>query len=214
MQPGEIQRWRFIHGGVQETLNVQLEGHTLHEIARDGLALGKMLDSNVVELEPGYRSDVLVKAEPGDAGKIFFLVDGATTGANSLLGGSEIPSVLAAVVVSGTPKPMNFPAGSSLAACIPLKTITETELTGKQRVEFDVDTSAHPARMLIDGNSYDPNARPRLLKLGAVEEWTVISKFANHPFHIHTNPFQVVSMKDSNGLETVAQPYWKDTPPY
>jgi len=211
MQPGEVQRWRFIHGGVQETLSVQLEGHALHEIAKDGLALGYLASSETIQLEPGYRSDVLVKAEVADAGKVFFLIDGPTGPADSLLAASENPAVLAAVVVGGLPKEMALPSAGSLAPCAALAAIGDAEITGKQTLEFNVDTSTQPAGMQIDGKSYDPASEGRVLKLGGVEEWTITSRFANHPFHIHTNPFQVVSMKDESGHETVTMPFWKDT---
>lgn len=67
MRPGEVQRWRFVHAGVRERINVELRSNhrplKLHEIAVDGIALGKLDSWNAIELEPGYRSDVLVKAK-------------------------------------------------------------------------------------------------------------------------------------------------------
>ncbi len=65
MHPGEVQRWRMIDGGFRESLSIQLEGHALHEIALDGIYLGRVdtwSAAQSIDLEPGYRSDVLVKA--------------------------------------------------------------------------------------------------------------------------------------------------------
>lgn len=89
MRPGEVQRWRFIHAGVQENMALSLDGHQLHEIAADGLALGRSVSwpattagADAVRellLAPGYRSDVLVKAAPlalGETSKEYFLRDG------------------------------------------------------------------------------------------------------------------------------------------
>jgi FtsP/CotA-like multicopper oxidase with cupredoxin domain len=60
MAPGEVQRWRLIHGGVRESLSLELHGpnpltdttsitdvlklptHNLNEIAADGIALGRI----------------------------------------------------------------------------------------------------------------------------------------------------------------------------
>jgi FtsP/CotA-like multicopper oxidase with cupredoxin domain len=65
MQPGEVQRWRMIDAAFRESIFLQLEKHTLYEIALDGLYLGRVDPwgpTQTVELQPGYRSDVLVKA--------------------------------------------------------------------------------------------------------------------------------------------------------
>ena len=70
MQPGEVQRWRMIDAAFRESIFVRLrkkggdaEGIPLHEIALDGIYLGKMdtwTPNQPIDLEPGYRSDVLV----------------------------------------------------------------------------------------------------------------------------------------------------------
>jgi FtsP/CotA-like multicopper oxidase with cupredoxin domain len=42
MRPGEVQRWRILHAGWQDDIFMELEGHTLHPIARDGNPLSRM----------------------------------------------------------------------------------------------------------------------------------------------------------------------------
>jgi FtsP/CotA-like multicopper oxidase with cupredoxin domain len=45
-------------------------------------------------------------------------------------------------------------------------------------------------------------------RLGSVEEWEIVNlDEADHPFHIHTNPFLVTQV---NGV-TLAAPIWRDT---
>jgi FtsP/CotA-like multicopper oxidase with cupredoxin domain len=53
----------------------------------------------------------------------------------------------------------------------------------------------------------------RDLVLGAVDEWTLTSAFANHPFHIHVNPFQIVRILDPKGVD-VSVTGEKDDPQY
>lgn len=94
MKPGEVQRWRFIDASFRESFNLRLTGHVLNEIALDGLYLGYIDKWGVgytdtptkdfpvgqtIELQPGYRSDVLVQAsrKPGT----YYLVDVPTSGA-------------------------------------------------------------------------------------------------------------------------------------
>ncbi|WP_091963771.1 multicopper oxidase family protein [Bradyrhizobium shewense] len=97
IHPGEVQRWRFVHAGVEDNIALALDGHQLHEIAADGLALGRRVDWPAAEpsqegvrellLGPGYRSDVLVKAAPlapGETSKEYFLRDGMLPAALSL----------------------------------------------------------------------------------------------------------------------------------
>jgi FtsP/CotA-like multicopper oxidase with cupredoxin domain len=68
MRPGEVQRWRMIDAGFRESLALQLDDHALHEIALDGIYTGRIddwtPDTRPLDLEPGYRSDVLVQAKP------------------------------------------------------------------------------------------------------------------------------------------------------
>ena len=68
MRPGEVARWRLIDTSFRESIELQLDNHALHEIALDGLYTGTIDDWNAdtqpLDLEPGYRSDVLVKAQP------------------------------------------------------------------------------------------------------------------------------------------------------
>jgi FtsP/CotA-like multicopper oxidase with cupredoxin domain len=84
MRTGEVQRWRFVHGGVQENVALALDGHPIHEIATDGITLGRSVPwaeappsnaraANTLFLSPGYRSDVLVQARRPEPGRRYFL---------------------------------------------------------------------------------------------------------------------------------------------
>ncbi len=48
----------------------------------------------------------------------------------------------------------------------------------------------------MDGKIFDPSRIDQRVKLGAVEEWTIRNTHDHddHMFHIHTNPFQVMSI--------------------
>jgi FtsP/CotA-like multicopper oxidase with cupredoxin domain len=76
MQPGEVQRWRFVHAGVGENIALALDDHPIYEVAADGISLGRSVpwaatpasnagaEAHTLFLFPGYRSDVLVQAQP------------------------------------------------------------------------------------------------------------------------------------------------------
>ncbi|HSK40879.1 MAG TPA: multicopper oxidase domain-containing protein [Arenibaculum sp.] len=82
------------------------------------------------------------------------------------------------------------------------RTIDEDEVTGTQELAFDIvlDPSGN-AVFQVDGRSYDPARVDRELPLGGVDEWTLVSDFVSHPFHIHVNPFQIVSILDPDGKD-------------
>jgi len=227
MRPGELQRWRMIHGGVEETILATLRGpgldnltvltdinklplNTLNEIAADGLALGKMDAWDQVELEPGYRSDVLVKLEkPGT----YYLVDDGTDKNTSLLGVAESEKIIARIQVAGDALDMPLPSAAALAPLKPMKDIADGDLTGpNQTLVFCMckDATTGTFKFTVNGAEFDPT-QSRKLKLNAVEEWDVstdpISIAPTHPFHIHVNPFQATRTGPDGQPEIV----WKDT---
>jgi FtsP/CotA-like multicopper oxidase with cupredoxin domain len=205
MRPGEIQRWRMIHGGIKETIQVNLEGHELHEIAVDGLATGRCDTWSHVTLYPGYRSDVLVKASLTKG--TYFLVDAETEPDISLLQVREPREVLAKVIVEGAPKEMALPCGpGQLSEYKAMKDITEAEAAAIPEVdEQHVSFSFVGSYGAVDGKPYDPDAPPRSLRLGATARWFL--KTGNHPFHIHVNAFQTTRI----GPDGDAQTLWRDT---
>jgi len=220
MRPGEVQRWRFIHGGIRESINLELRKKytnqqiPLHEIAVDGIPLGK-LDSwknAPVELEPGYRSDVLVQAEellPGQESQEYVLIDKSTDAKNSLLREAETGHTLATVIVKGEPMTMSLPNEFKLAEA---KTkdappdISDDELRRDQHqlVSFNIDTIKKEYQ--VNGQPFDPK-QVRYLQLNQAEKWKLESKFANHPFHIHVNPFQYDRIGPDGNQERI----WRDT---
>ncbi len=228
MRPGEVQRWRFIHGGIHETILPRLEGHELYELALDGLALGTMNEWEQVELQPGYRVDVLVKAKPLPAGQTerrYFLYDApADPGDELRLNEDEEQRTLALVVVSGEPMNMPLPDPAALAPLVPHAPITDAELDGEpQTAIFDIalrrcEAPGVPCTPCEEGEEgwktrYMVNDRPfsdayvRELKLGTASEWTLGSRLANHPYHIHVNPFEVTRP----GADGLPEKVFKDT---
>ncbi len=208
MRPGEVQRWRMVHAGVRETISVTLEDHELHEIAVDGIALGRIVPRPAIELQPGYRSDVLVRAGPARQAP-YFLYDGRLPPTDALFLRDEPPNILAMVVVAGEEVDMPFPTSDSLAPYAPFAPIDDDQIAGTQEVVFNIETGSR-VRFQINGRSFDADGPARQLSLGTAEEWTLRSRVANHPYHIHVNPFQVVSITRS-GHELLDAPIWRDT---
>jgi FtsP/CotA-like multicopper oxidase with cupredoxin domain/peroxiredoxin len=208
LRPGEVQRWRFIHGGIHEALTPRLDGHKLYEIAADGIPLGKMVPREEIELQPANRSDVLVKASstPG----VYLLRDGPLPADRALQGKAKPEKLLAQVVVAGPPRNMVLPDSAGLARFAPFPPIADEEVqVRKTTVVFSDDEKHQPPRYFINGRQYDPDVVPRRVLLGTAEEWSLSSKEDNHPFHLHVNPFEVIRRDPQTGQ--IVERVWRDT---
>jgi len=227
MKPGQIERWRIVDSGQREQIDLQLTamdgsspGIPFHEIAVDGLPLGKSIQKDVLELLPGYRSDVLVKApdKPGE----YLLVDQAVT--SGINGEGEPLKYVARVVIEGDPVAMKLPADSSMAQ-FRLPTLKDAKIDLQQTAVYGILPTANGnVRFTIDGESFNMDQAKELL-LGNTDEWTVSVKNGGtintgHPFHIHVNPFEVYSIlgpkdpADPNSPQVeqlTGGPVWRDT---
>jgi len=248
---GQLERWRMIHAGVRNSINLQFRklrpgaapmgrlraeqqaawiqgnctGDVLPqwEIASDGLTHSRVVRKNANVMHPGYRSDVLmVFPEPGE----YCVIDAAAP-LEASVGLGESRQLLGRVQVSGgrsvrgdlqdylamrlmaaadqfMPTAMvskvksDLASGLQLNAFVPHPAIADDEVTGQQNVVLDHD----PVRgvWLVDGQPYDPT-KARTLVLGNVEEWTVSSLLAGHPYHVHVNPFEVVRILNPEGVD-------------
>ncbi len=211
MRPGEIQRWRMIHAGLNTSIHVHLEDHTLTAIALDGIPLKKMHTLTRAELEPAYRIDVLVKASltPGT----YCLYNEVGNAQTAFRGATVQAHMLAKVVVEGEKGDMPMPNPAKMTAWVTdlidkkhpqLKDIDEKTITGKRTVTF-----RHEGlwKFFVDGKTFNENRIDQTIQLGAVEEWTLTSELDSHPFHIHVNPFQVQASFPDGTVEWV----WRDT---
>ncbi len=102
---------------------------------------------------------------------------------------------------------------SKLAAGTPAGTLPNVDLRQAavdRRRELVFSETLDPFRLFIDGLTFDHDRVDQTVQLGATEEWRLVNTSPDtHPFHIHVNDFQVVSV---NG-EPVDADSWEDTTP-
>ena len=215
MRPGEVQRWRILHAGWQDDLFLDLEGHTLNPIARDGIPLARMGQTvprkpdkpteypNAMLMAPGQRIDVLVQA--GKPGTYAFRAVPYDQGYASPTG------PVAQIVVEGDPLPMNLPA--KLPTLLE-KLIGDEEITGTRVLRFSGLRINGPTefwrtfRFTVDGKTFDPDRVDQRVRLGAVEEWTIVNETTDdHVFHIHVNDMLLTKISG----EALEEPVWLDT---
>jgi FtsP/CotA-like multicopper oxidase with cupredoxin domain len=215
LKSGEVQRWRFIHAGVRETLMLRLEKHSLHQIASDGIAFGRIDKTDAIELQPGYRSDVLIKANTVTTQDTLMLFDGESNALNGLQARSESVKIVAIIIISPEKEDMPLPTDAQLKNLAPFKPITDQEVDGqpKQNVNFNISRASDGNLCFsINGQPFNMSNPPRILVLNTASEWEITSSLANHPYHIHVNSFQIIKVIKPNGREQIFDPpLWKDT---
>ena len=155
-------------------------------------------------MAPGQRIDVLVKA--GAPGRYRFRAVPYNQGYNAPTG------PIATLVVEGDELAMALPAK---LPPLPEKLIADDEITGSRVLRFsathpEVEATEHwqEFRFTIDGKTFDPTRIDQRVRLGAVEEWTILNEHKDdHVFHIHTNDMLLTKI---NG-EALPEPVWLDT---
>lgn len=263
---GAIERWRMIHAGVRDTINLRIRmrrpdapnavGLTgdaseayvkdnctgpelpIALIAADGLTMDKVQIRKNAVFQPGYRWDTLtVFPKRGEYCLINKLTTKSTVSgilATRLLGTVQVDSDADTKLDLSTEQGMaaylkeklgaaaraNLPEVNavaddinrdlSLAKFVPHHTIEDNEVTGHQELRFNIVTSLPGATLFeVNDHPYDGNRIDRTLPLGGVDEWTMTSGLASHPFHIHVNPFQIVKVIAPNGKD-VSKPGARD----
>ena len=225
---GVVMHWRLIHAGVSATVNFAVmnaygETVTLREYARDGVTMQGAQDQEELTLQPGYRSDVLLKipnCPNNEYPCTMTVVDGETAAFESLWGRAEPHNVIATVVVEELSVPeMRLPPSDAALFVSPYPFIPDEELEKKdgefvtQQIWFaNIPNPAGGTFKTVNGKVY-PDGGTEQLKLNTATLWNIWvgeeqgTSGVNHPFHIHVNPFQVTD-RDVNGRPFH---FWKDT---
>lgn len=196
IRPGETQLWRLVNAGADIFYRLRLDGSTVAVIAQDGRPASRVTTATDLLLPPGKRYDVLVTAPPR-AGRTWLRTLAYSNGPQ----GDSYPDVpLVRVTVGGTAEatatpptspPSGAPADLAGAPIAERRTLTLSENSAGTQFFINKQQSAMNASLF---------AAPA--RLGTVEEWTILNTSGeDHPFHLHTTAFQVMTV---NGM---AQPY-------
>ena len=196
IRPGETQLWRLVNAGADIFYQLQLDGYSFTVIGEDGRPVAQVRTAGTLLLPPGKRYDVLVTAalHPGVAWL-------RTTAYSNGPQGDSYPNVpLAALHITGTPE-TPLPAVTGAIPSAPAD-LADAPIAQHRTVVLSEDSTGtifyiNGKQFSMDGSVFDTPA-----VVNTVEEWTVVNQSGeDHPFHLHTNAFQVMSV---NG---VAQPY-------
>lgn len=210
LRPGEVVRFRMLNANSDNLMPVVVEGHELYLIELDGVNFPeprkipvKSIDGSYgdqqILLAPANRAEFLMRAGKPGVYKVVLLDQ-----CQQFLYSSR--KLLAEIEVEGEPivPPMRIPKKLPIPTRIyPL--IDPREIRRRRNVVFSM---AFPGVLnpiigldfMINNALYDEPSVQAVVGLGTAEEWTLQVPDANHggteghPFHIHVNSFEVISI--------------------
>jgi FtsP/CotA-like multicopper oxidase with cupredoxin domain len=196
MRPGETQLWRLVNAGADIFYDLQLDGYRFTVVGEDGYPVNQVTTMNPLLLPPAKRYDVLVTAA-SSPGQSWLRTLTYTNGPQ----GDSYPEVeLMRLKVAGAPMgPQPMPTGA-----IPEAPANLANAPIAQYRTLVLSENAAGMVMFINGKRFDMTrsifSTPAML--GTVEQWTIENDSGEvHPFHVHTEHFQVMS------IDGVPQPF-------
>ncbi len=214
---GGLLRLRILNASASRVYQLQLADHPWWLVATDGRSLAAPVAQDSVVLAPGERADLLVPGDqPPDSYALLSLpydrgiaAMAKSMGQNHGTDTTEEPQTIATLDYagttaseSGTSMLVNFPTALGTVETLPEPAIVR---------EFVFDHGIDPETrdpFLINGRAFGHHRIDTQVNVGTVEDWVLVNKAGmDHPFHLHTNWFQVVS---HNG-QPEPLPAWRDT---
>jgi FtsP/CotA-like multicopper oxidase with cupredoxin domain len=205
--PQGLLRLRLLNASASRIYRLRLENHPWHLVGMDGSTLSAPLEWDDLVLAPGNRADVLVAGdrEPGTYTLMSLPYDRGISDMMATMDESAGPSDEAAMQAIA-----HLQYGDVITAVpLPTKLLPSPALPAPhRRREFVLDHGIDGAQaFLINGRGFAHDRVDTTVQLGSVEEWHIVNKAGmDHPFHLHTNAFQIVRR---NG-ELVPTPMWQD----
>lgn len=213
MRPGELQIFNVANIGNNSFFTLQLQdqnkkAQTLYSVAEDGNPFFQVIQQTPgVALPPGRRWSFIIQG--GQAGQTWTLL---TNGFND--GFRQWPATpLMTITFQGTPaQPRTIP--TTLSPNFPLyrdlRQVPASQIAQQRTVEFEQGPDPNTGQFVFEINGGEfPNNPVFQPQLGTIEEWTLLNPTTDdHPFHLHTNPQQVMSSSPGNNPNGLAQ--WTD----
>jgi suppressor of ftsI len=201
IRPGQIQRWRILNATSDRLLKLVMPGVTFEVLAQDGVTLRDMRPEREVLISPGSRVEVLVRGGPTALYTLSALpfhqcLKGCNPFAGPTTGVTTPKETLLSMISTGAPANDKMPTGPignpPDLRRLPVN-VHRTILFTQQPIVKG------PPAFQIDNKVYNANRVDITMKLNSVEEWTLKNPdhgkaYEWHTFHIHQNPFQVVSI--------------------
>jgi len=209
-------RLRLVNASTSRIYQLQLRDHPWHLVATDRGAIAAPAELEMLLLSPGERAELLISGsrEPGEYSLISLPYDRGLAESRSALEGAV--NQMAGVVrpTQTTVATLRYVEGDRASPLplptqlIPVEPLPEPQVTREFVLDHGLDPAAASTGFTINGQSFVMGRVNTRVRLNDVEEWRIINQASiDHPFHLHTNRFQVVAR---NGRPEPAAA-WKDT---
>ena len=182
-QPGQTQLLRLANFSADIWYRLEMGGTKFSVLAEDANPVGRVVQRKTLLLPPGKRFDVLVTWPEAGSYKLRTL-----TYNQGPDGDVYDEQVLMTVNVAG--EPVVTPTQPTTMG--PLPDLGAATVDLRRTVVFSEDNKA--GKFFINGEQFNGKTM-YTPKLGTVEEWTIKNVTGeDHPFHIHVNDYQVMSV--------------------
>jgi suppressor of ftsI len=183
---GETQLWRFANIGPENEYEIALPNHTFHVIAEDGSPVWEVWNNDTLFLPSGKRFDVLVTATG----------NGSIPLNNTFGLGYYHDNRFATINIQGNQKDVEN-VNIIPTSLRPREDLNNANIANYRVLNFSSNDKDWIYK--INNQTFDHNRIDQTVKLGTVEEWKLVNldddESGNiHPFHIHVNDFQVMSV--------------------
>lgn len=210
LAPGEVVRFRMLNACSDNYMPIAVESHDMHLLALDGVNFPKVrtiaptpinTDPNnegQIQLAPANRAEFMIKASttPG----IYPIVQ--LQQRQQFLFSAQ--KTIAEIEVTGTPRNMTLPT----ALPIPTREYPLIKPSEVQNLRVIYFADQFPGTQnpyvgidfLLNGQQYDVTDVNYVVDVSGVEEWRLVvgdsqhGGTEGHPFHIHVNSFEVISV--------------------
>lgn len=212
---GGLLRLRLLNASNARFYRLALDDRPFYLIATDGGAVSQPVELNELLLSPGERAEVLVKGDrPQSSFRLLDLpyrrggmgmMGGRMGGRQGMMhgGGTDEARTLATLAYAGREDtPRSLPQ-----QLLPVEPLPEPDRVRQFTLSHGM-ARGRGMVFLINGKAFDGDRVDVQPQLGQIEDWEITNTgMFDHPFHLHVNPFQVVSR---NGQPEPVRA-WKDT---
>lgn len=207
LAPGEVVRFMMLNGSSDNLMPIVVDGHDVHLIAMDGVnfpesrtipAEGYSQTDGQILLAPANRAEFLIK---GNATPGIYRIRQLAQDRQFLDSGGK---VIAEIEVTGEAKDMALPdklpvPSREYPLIKPEEVSRVREIVFTGRVPGIINTVVGQD-YLVNNAIYSEREVPTVVDLNGVEEWHLSVTDSHHggveghPFHIHVNSFEVISI--------------------
>ena len=201
---GGLLRLRLLNASTSRFFRLSIEDHPLYLIATDGGAIAAPIELSDITLAPGERAELLVKGDrpPGE----YRLLNKPFNPAQSVMMQTQTSSrseTVATLVYDGKTDDVSLPQ-----QLVEVEPLPAPQTTRQFVLNHGMGGMMGGGMVfLINGQAFDHNRVDTQAVLDTIEDWEIMNTGSMaHPFHIHTNKFQIIS----HSGQSAAYLAWKD----